>query len=75
MSRIKGGRASAMDVAAFTKKTKGKGKAPAKKAPPPMARRPMPAGPMDMTGADEGPMDSAPEQDMDVMPPPRKGLY
>ena len=73
MSRIKGGRASAMDVAAFTKKSKGKGKAPAKKAPPPMARRPMPmaAEPTDMSGVDDGSMDSMP----DVMPPPRKGRY
>jgi len=67
MSRIKGGRASAMDVAAFTKKSKGK--APAKKAPPPMARRPMPmaAEPTDMSGVDDSMAD--------VMPPPRKGRY
>jgi len=65
MSRIKGARASSMDVAAFTKKKappfKKKG-FPAKKVTP--TARPMP---MDAGGMDEGAGDTMPEQDTDLM--------
>jgi len=63
MSRIKGSRASRVDVAAFRKK------APAFKKKAPV--RASAAPPMDMSGADEGSMDTMPEQDTDVMPTKR----
>ena len=66
MSRIKGSRASRVDVAAFRKK------APAfKKKAPPFKKMASSAPPIDMSGADEGSMDSMPEQDTDVMPTKR----
>ena len=63
MSRIKGARASRVDVAAFRKKAP-----PFKKKAPVRASA---APPMDMSGADEGSMDTMPEQDTDVMPTKR----